>query len=212
MTRRATLRTSLIAFLALLAGCTHNTHIGNTPPTATAPAVAGGGRMSLVIKRVGPANLYPDPNLTTGKADTLSVDDLTARYTSPCPKGKADCTYSQSHRNVSGPVHKQVYDEYNVPADQRNIQDGEVDHLYPMCAGGSNDITNLWYQPVDNKWKGKNFGYHEKDALETYVCKQILAGNLDPKEAYKRITTDWVAYYQESHLDKSSDGEDEAIN
>jgi hypothetical protein len=86
------------------------------------------------------------------------------------------------------------------------------DGVYPMCAGGSNDITNLWYQPVDNKWKGKNFGYHEKDALETYVCKQIVAGNLDPKKAYKRITTDWVAYYLESHLDKSSDGEDEAIN
>jgi hypothetical protein len=119
--------------------------------------------------------------------------------------------FAESPQRV-GPVHKQVYDEYNVSADQRNIQDGEVDHLYPMCAGGSNNITNQWYQPVDNKWKGKNFGYHEKDALETYVCKQIVAGNLDPKEAYKRFTTDWVAYYLGLHLEKSSDGEVEAIN
>jgi len=60
--------------------------------------------------------------------------------------------------------------------------------------------------------KARNFGYHEKDALEIYVCKQIVAGNLDPKEAYRLITTDWVTYYLELHLDKSSDGEDEAIN
>jgi hypothetical protein len=162
--------------------------------------------------RVGPAHLYPAASLTTGKAETLALADLTARYKSPCPSGKADCTYSQSHRDVSGPVHTQVYDEYNVPTDERNIQSGEVDHFYPLCAGGSNDLENLWYQPAENKWKGKNFGYHEKDALESWVCVQIVAGKLDPKEAYRRITTDWVAYYLELHLDKASDGVDEAID
>jgi hypothetical protein len=56
-----------------------------------------------------------------------------------------------------------------MPADLRDFQDGEVDHLYPMCAGGSNDISNLGYQPAVNNWKGKNFGYHEKDVLEAYL-------------------------------------------
>jgi hypothetical protein len=27
---------------------------------------------------------------------------------------------------------------------------GEIDHFYPLCAGGSNDITNLWFQPATN--------------------------------------------------------------
>ncbi|HEY6343214.1 MAG TPA: hypothetical protein VIY49_17090 [Bryobacteraceae bacterium] len=25
-----------------------------------------------------------------------------------------------------------------------------VDHFFPLCAGGSNDITNLWFQPEAN--------------------------------------------------------------
>jgi hypothetical protein len=99
-----------------------------------------------------------------------------------------------------------------VSADKRNIQNGEVDHLYPLCAGGSNDISNLWYQPAMNKWNGKNFGFHEKDELEAYICRQIVAGDLEPREAFDKITTDWVAYYLELHLDKSSDGQEEDIN
>jgi len=99
-------------------------------------------------QHVGPANLYPDPSMTPGLAATLSVDDLTKTYTDNCPDSKPSCTYSQDHRNVPASVHQKVYDEYNVPQDQRNIKDGEVDHFYPLCAGGSNDISNLWYQPA----------------------------------------------------------------
>jgi hypothetical protein len=183
-----------------------------TPLQATAPTIEAEAASFSAVLRVGPAALYADSNLTPGKAATLAVADLTARYTDHCPSGKADCTYSQSHRDVSSAKHKAIYDEYKVPAAERNIQDGEVDHLYPLCAGGSNDAANLWYQPVINKWKGKNFGYHEKDALEAYVCREIVAGNLDPKVAYKRITTDWIKWYIELHLDQSPDGQDADLN
>ncbi|WP_348269675.1 hypothetical protein P8936_15170 [Edaphobacter paludis] len=212
MSRSARFGDAPILILVLLAGCTQPKQSVNLPAQSSAPVLLGAETTRALMARVGPANLYPNQSLTFGKADTLSVDALTARYTSPCPAGKADCTYSQSHRDVPSAIHKQVYDEYNVPADQRNIQDGEVDHLYPMCAGGSNDINNLWYQPADNKWNGKNFGYHEKDALETYICKEIVAGKLDPNEAYKRITTDWVGWYLELHLDKASEGVNEDID
>ena len=149
-------------------------------------------------QHVGPSALYPDPNTTPGLADTLKVEDLTAVYTDNCPSHKTECTYSQDHRNVPREEHTQVYDEYNVPQAARNIHDGEVDHFYPLCAGGSNDITNLWYQPAVNMWNGRNFGFHQKDDLETWVCKQIKAGQLVPKEAFDRITTDWVKYYWKS--------------
>ena len=43
---------------------------------------------------------------------------------------------------------------------------GEIDHFFPICAGGSDDITNLWLQPETNVWNGRNYGYHEKDDLE----------------------------------------------
>lgn len=151
--------------------------------------------------RVGPANLYPDPNMTPGLAATLSVDDLTKTYTDNCPPPKTTCTYSQDHRDVPSSVHTQVYDEYNVPQAQRNFKDGEVDHFYPLCAGGANDITNLWYQPAVNDWNGKHFGYHEKDKLETYICAQIKDGKLAPQDAYDRITKDWVKFYLDEGLD-----------
>ncbi len=154
------------------------------------------------MQHVGPANLYPDPKMTPGLAATLDVDDLKKTYTDNCPDSKPSCTYSQDHRNVPASVHKKVYDEYNVPQDQRNIKDGEVDHFYPLCAGGSNEILNLWYQPAVGDWNGKDFGYHTKDKLETFICAQIKAGNLDPQEAYDRITQDWVKFYLDEGLDK----------
>lgn len=153
-------------------------------------------------RHVGPANLYPNSKLTPGRADTLDVNDLTSRYTERCPHAKTSCTYSQSHRDVSGPLHKRVYDEYNVPPAERNITSGEVDHFYPLCAGGSNDISNLWYEPADSGWNSRNFGYHTKDKLETYVCTQIKKGKLDPREAYDRMTKDWVKFYLDEGLDK----------
>jgi uncharacterized protein YgiM (DUF1202 family) len=153
-------------------------------------------------QHVGPANLYPDLKMTPGLAATLDVDALKKTYTDNCPDSKPSCTYSQDHRNVPASVHKKVYDEYNVPQDQRNIKDGEVDHFYPLCAGGSNDILNLWYQPAVGDWSGKDFGYHTKDKLETFICAQIKAGKLDPKEAYDRITQDWVKFYLDEGLDK----------
>jgi hypothetical protein len=152
-------------------------------------------------EHVGPASLYPDPTMTPGLAATLSVNDLTKAYTDSCPGSKRSCTYSQDHRNVPASVHKKVYDEYSVPQAERNIRTGEVDHFYPLCAGGSNDISNLWYQPAVNEWNGKEFGYHEKDKLETLICAQIKDHKLDPHEAYDKITKDWVRFYLDEGLD-----------
>jgi hypothetical protein len=202
MNRRESLAVSVGVLLFFCCGWPRTRQV--TGATVQAEAAASG--------KAGPARLYPDPDLTPGKAATLKVANLIARYTTNCPSGKASCTYSESHRNVPDAVHKQVYDEYKVPADERNIQDGEVDHLFPMCAGGSNDIHNLWYEPAKNEWNGKNFGYHEKDNLEKYVCTQIKARKLSPAVAYKRITTDWVAWYLELHLDKKIQGEDEDVD
>src|SRR5579862_850662 len=155
-------------------------------------------------QRVGPAYLYPNAEMTPGKADTLDLSELAERYTQGCPHTKTSCTYSQSHRDVSRPLHKKVYDEYNVPSAERNIRSGEVDHFYPLCAGGPNDISNLWYQQADREWNGKNFGYHTKDKLESYVCTQIKNGKLGPREAYDRMTKDWVKFYLDLGLDNTN--------
>lgn len=173
-------------------------YVGLPEATSEIPAT---GATASIGSRVGPAGLYPDRSLTPGLADTLNLADLTRPYTANCPGNKTSCTYSQAHRNVPRAIHVKVYDEYNVPQAKRNIQNGEVDHFQPLCAGGSNDIRNLWYQPDTNDWNGEDFGFHAKDKLEAYVCAQIKAGKMDPKEAYKRITDDWVKFYIDEGLD-----------
>ena len=169
-----------------------------SPAAAQSPLIG-----TPAANHVGPEKLYPDPTMTLGKAETVSLDDLTAEWECPNAIDKDSCTYSQSHRAVSKSTHTKVYDEYAVKPAERNIKHGEVDHFDPLCNGGSNDIQNLWYQPITNKWNGKNFGFHEKDALETWICVEVKAGRLDPKEAFQKITADWVAYYNEVKPKKS---------
>ena len=164
--------------------------------------------LSLSVGHVGPARLYPDPKTPPGDHATLSVEDLTKTYADNCPGNKTPCSYSKDHRDVNKAEHVKIYDEYNVPQEHRNIQHGEVDHFSPLCAGGSNDGKNLWYQPVTNEWNGKNYGFKEKDKLEAFICRQIVAGKMDPKDAYERITKDWVKFYLDEGLNKAKKAKD----
>ena len=98
--------------------------------------------------KVAPKALYPKPSLTRGKAATLNASELSRLW--PCPRNihKLSCSYSQAHRDVPATVKRRVYAEYGV--DPRSHMPGEIDHFFPLCAGGSNDITNLWFQPETN--------------------------------------------------------------
>ena len=162
------------------------------------PALAQSLTASAAIAnspKVGPRALYPNPSTTRGKADSLNAADLSRAWPCPAKVRKSSCSYSQAHRQVPATEKRRVYFEYGV--DPKNHPPGEIDHFFPLCAGGSNDITNLWFQPATNVWNGKNYGYHEKDDLEAWVCQQIKAKRLDPQEAFDKLTTDWVKYYDE---------------
>jgi hypothetical protein len=58
----------------------------------------------------------------------------------------------------------------------------EFDHLLPLCAGGSDDIRNLWPQPIDQA--------HEKDKLEVEICTAMKAGTMTQVEAVQKVY-DW---------------------
>lgn len=134
--------------------------------------------------------VLPDPKLTPGKADTLSYTDLTKEYNGQ--------TYSQAHRNVPESIKRQVMKEYGNPTGKI-----EIDHFYPLCAGGSNDITNLWPETEHVMVNGEDLGFHTKDKLEAFICREVKAGRIDPKVAFQKITTDWVAYYHELKLNNA---------
>ncbi len=86
-------------------------------------------------------------------------------------------------RNVPIAEKYQVAHEYgDIPRDQ--WPNYEFDHLIPLCAGGSNDIGNIWPQPIDDA--------HKKDVLENEICIGLKAGTLTQQQALQRVH-DWFA-------------------
>jgi hypothetical protein len=65
----------------------------------------------------------------------------------------------------------------NIP--QSEWPNYEFDHLIPLCAGGSDDITNLWPQPIAEA--------HKKDVLENDICLSMRAGTLKQAEAILKV-------------------------
>lgn len=132
---------------------------------------------------IGPAYLYPTSHLTPGVVATDSFADLTAVI--------GGQTYSMAHRNTSDALKKEVRAEYpQCPAQQ------EIDHFVPLALGGADVLGNLWCQPAINQWNGKDYGYHTKDKLESYLIIMVKAGTLAPNVAQTCILSDWVACYQ----------------
>lgn len=56
----------------------------------------------------------------------------------------------------------------------------KVDHFIPLCAGGSNDVSNLWPQYYTISAK--------TDALEPLGCKVLAKGKISQKELIDLVT------------------------
>lgn len=97
------------------------------------------------------------------------------------PEHVARCT-----RNVGTQEKQQIAAEYgDIP--QSDWSRYEFDHLIPLCAGGSDDVRNLWPQPIDDA--------HKKDVLENEICIAMKAGTLTQAQAVQKVH-DWFASQQ----------------
>lgn len=145
----------------------------------------------------------PDPDLTPGVSRSLSLEEI--------------CTtkWGRDRRLVTAAMKKQVFKNYdlkgNGDASQgcRKDKSGrryEVDHDYPRCAGGADEVGNLWPQCYSGKWSAVM-----KDRLEVKVCKLICdnypePGTLTPDEALEKFR-DWHAGFIEYFGDPYPDEE-----
>jgi hypothetical protein len=71
--------------------------------------------------------------------------------------------------------------------------DYEIDHLVPLCLGGSDDPSNLWPQPrrsIEEKWNAE-----AKDRLERLMCIMVCDAQIDIADAQEAFATDWIAAY-----------------
>ncbi|MBX3021715.1 MAG: hypothetical protein KF799_08580 [Bdellovibrionales bacterium] len=132
--------------------------------------------VSLLIFVSGPlfaASYYPttpDDKLTPG---SLCGRPDSRRYPQRIPYCK---------RNVSKSEKWQVIETYNEHG--WDIQRGDrgqfkIDHLIPLCAGGSNQKDNLWPQ--------HRTVYEITDRLEGLACEKMAAGRLRQARAVELI-------------------------
>ena len=115
----------------------------------------------------------PHPSMTVG---SLCPRADQVRY----PERIAYCI-----RNVHSETKRMIirmYDErlgFRISGMDR--QDFKIDHYIPLCAGGSNEINNLWPQHKSI--------YAITDPMEPLICEKMAQGKLRQQDAIRMIMT-----------------------
>lgn len=128
--------------------------------------------ISATVSAYGPSfPIGPNPRLTPGK---LCDRPRAYRYPERIAYCDRDVTYETKEFLI------QKYDQelgYNIRGLTRT--DFKIDHLIPLCAGGSNDESNLWPQHKSI--------YYVTDAVEPLICAKMMAGKLRQSDAVKLV-------------------------
>lgn len=105
--------------------------------------------------------LYPDPTLTPG---ILCQYPDSYRYPEHIAYCKRDVSYAQK---------KQVFEDYRHLGYRINLKrrsDYKIDHYIPLCAGGGNNIENLWPQHKSV--------FRKTDQIEFLGCELLRDGRI----------------------------------
>lgn len=124
----------------------------------------------------------PDDTLTPGAVASTDPNDVCGVVNG--------LTYSKRHRHTSLELKHEVYAAYHLDPAGKEF---EIDHRVPLCLGGADTRENLWPQ---EGWQHP--GYHDKDRLETGVCRAVCdEGSMTLGQGQAIFLGDWIAGYQQ---------------
>lgn len=92
--------------------------------------------------------------------------------------------YSREHRmpySKSAPIKRRMLPPGHSAAEY------ELDHIVPLCLGGSNNSSNLMLQPWDEA--------REKDKLEIFACRSVCRNTMTINEA-RSLFVNWKMGYK----------------
>lgn len=109
----------------------------------------------------------PQLSVTSGK---LCDRPSSHRYPEQIAYCERDVTYETKEAIITEYDQRFGYSIKNLPR-----ADFKIDHLIPLCAGGSNDVVNLWPQHKTI--------YAITDPLEPVICLKMSQGRLRQADA-----------------------------
>ena len=84
---------------------------------------------------------------------------------------------------MSSKTKQQIFSVYRnqlgYRLDLHKREDYKIDHFIPLCAGGSNEVTNLWPQHVSI--------FTVTDPVESLGCEKLSAGKISQMNLVKLI-------------------------
>lgn len=152
----------------------------DAPKIAPAKLLAVAVLSGVFAARAFAFETRPNPN-TTGGSVRLDGHDLSTT-----------CGHAKQHRgSLSHAFRDEILKRYGLSPGTH--PDYEIDHLIPLCLGGSDDPSNLWAQPrrsIEPTWNAE-----AKDRLERFVCDMVCNRQLDLATTQKALAEDWIAAY-----------------
>ncbi len=149
-------------------------------------SMLAGDRNSKDDQRSEEGNDHNDSGKAKGRFPKAPHKEMTPG--SLCEKGNKT-RYPEKvkycERDVNTETKRQIfvtYDkEFGYQTTQMERSSFKIDHLVPLCLGGSNEIDNLWPQHVSV--------YENTDPLEPFLCEVLSAGRIKQAEAVELILT-----------------------
>ena len=172
-----------VMWAVLLVGVIGSATGAGNPKRASAAVTSTSTSTSTSSSSIAPTTEHQSPVTVVGQPDVRHPSaTLTPGATFPGVTAEQVCVsgYSASVRDVSGSLRDQVFSAYGLSdADHSQY---EVDHLISLELGGSNDLANLWPEPLD----GAN-GAKSKDSVENRLHELVCAGQVALTDAQLAI-------------------------